>query len=198
MAMTKAVWEMISQLKRKMNQKIRNDSPGARRFPAGFTFVELMLVAVLVLVIVVLNVPRIRATFTGLEVYNFSRKTAGLMRYAQSKAIAEGEKTLFVYERAKDPEKNSKFSLARDVISEFPPDKKRIIIDERYSLLIPTKIKIEFRSSPQVNSKDNLITFNPDGSIQGPELLVYNEARKFKIIAQGIIGRVQIIEETGN
>jgi len=144
----------------------------------GFTFVELMLVIVLIAVMVLLASPRFRSTFGKLEVINFSKKLSSLMRYAQSRAIGEREKLYLVY---KTDSSGSFFSLERD----DPLEKKRMPLKGRYRLSVGSSIKIEMEG--------NIVVFYPDSSIEGQEIIIYNDFQKSKIITTGGgIGRIYI------
>ncbi|MCM8779518.1 MAG: hypothetical protein NC834_07055 [Candidatus Omnitrophica bacterium] len=156
----------------------------------GFTFVELFLVILLIGVIVLLALPRFRPTFSSLELLNFSRKVSSLMRYAQSKAIAEGEVIYFLHN-----EKDNFFFLTRD----SPESKEREILEKKFFLSIPESIKVVFSEAKE-------FVFLPDGSIdfverkdpmQFAKIIIAHkneEFPKFQIIPQGIIGKI-VLEE---
>lgn len=155
----------------------------------AFTFVELMLVVVLISFIAVLSTPRMRSAFSNLDIYNFTNKVASLMRYAQSKAIAELKRVYLVYEPPLD-KKRGNFYLAGDDENSSTENGERIILEERYSLTVPVTINVNFSTI----DSDNVIVFNTDGSIDGPRVIVYNDKRKFQLKAGGGIGRVEVKE----
>ncbi len=157
-------------------------APCAMTGRRAFTFIELMLVVVLVSFIAVLSAPRMRSAFNNLEVYNFANKVASLMRYAQSKAIAELKKVYLIYKPPLDKKRGS-FYLAEDVIGEND-------MEGRYNLTVPVTININFKPS----ESNNAIAFNTDGGINGPQVIVYNNKRKFQLRAGGGIGRVEVTE----
>jgi prepilin-type N-terminal cleavage/methylation domain-containing protein len=173
-------------------------APCAMTEKRAFTFIELMLVIVLVSFIAVLSVPRMRSAFNNLEVYNFTNKVASLMRYAQSKAIAELKRVYLIYEPPLEKERG-RFRLAGDDEDTFAEKGERIIFEERYSLSVPVTININFKPSKSYNAikpleSDNAIVFNTDGSINGPQVIVYNDKRKFQLTAGGGIGHVEVTE----
>ncbi len=154
---------------------------------SGFTFVELMLVIVLVAAMIALAAPRLRPAFAKLEVVNFSKRISALMRYAQSRAVAGGENIYLGY-RA-DQAEGRNFSLEKD--DPASPGDKRIRLEERYRLFVPDSIRVEI--SPPSGKEPPVLIFYPSSAIRGPEIVVYNEFQKAKIFAQeGGIGRVFI------
>ena len=166
-------------------------APRAMTGRRAFTFIELMLVVVLVSFIAVLSAPRMRSAFNNLKVYNFANKVASLMRYAQSKAIVELKRVYLVYEPSSDKERGN-FYLAEDIVGKNK-------LEERYSLFVPVTININFKPSEGDNAiqpleNDNAIVFNTDGSINGPQVIVYNDKRKFQLTAGGGIGHVEVTE----
>ncbi|MCX5657339.1 MAG: hypothetical protein NTZ48_03830 [Candidatus Omnitrophica bacterium] len=183
------------------NNLFMNKTKSRPRAMAGrgaFTFVELMLVVVLISSIAVLSTPRMRSAFNNLEVYNFTKKVASLMRYAQSKAIAELKKVYLIYEPPLD-KKRGNFYLAGDDENAVGENGKRIILEERYSLSVPVTININFKRLENDNvvqplESGNVIVFNTDGSIDGPQVVVYNDKRKFQLRAGGGIGHVEVQE----
>lgn len=166
----------------------------------GFTFVELMLVIVLIGVMIVLAAPRMRSTFSGLEVAGFAKKTAALMRYAQSKAIAEREMIYLIYKERGQTEKEMVFYLAKYDSPPPPQEKKLSPVDERYNLVVPSAITININKEnppgpPDNLPKDAVSAFSPDSTIQGAKIIISNEVQKFKIVTtQGGIGRISIEE----
>ncbi|MCM8765675.1 MAG: hypothetical protein NC920_02365 [Candidatus Omnitrophica bacterium] len=154
-----------------------------KRCSLGFTFVELFLVLILIAVIILLSLPRFRPTFQSLELLNLSKKLSSLMRYAQSRAIAEG-KPLYLFYRK---EKNT-FMLTEDP----PEEKERKVLEQRFLLSLPENVKVE--------TKDFI--FYPEGRIDivktkeedKAEIVLSNEITRFKITAQGAMGKIEIEE----
>ncbi|MCM8784152.1 MAG: hypothetical protein NC818_05220 [Candidatus Omnitrophica bacterium] len=154
----------------------------------GFTFIELFSIILLITFLVTIAIPRFRSTFSTLELANFSKKISTLLRFAQSKAIAEGVEIYFLKEKnllflTKDPPQNTSGG--------------REILEGRFSLTIPQAIKVIFSGARE-------FVFRHDGSIdfierdkessQSPKIIVSNERTKFQIIPQGVIGRITLEE----
>jgi Tfp pilus assembly protein FimT len=59
----------------------------------GLTFIELILVAIIIAVLVGLSTPLFKTSFSGLQLKRSCQKLVQLMRYAQAKSIAEREVT---------------------------------------------------------------------------------------------------------
>jgi len=67
----------------------------------GFTLLELVLVAAILIIVSALAVPRFRKTFDFLQLQNFASDTVSFARYAQAKAITDGK----IYKLVFDTEK---------------------------------------------------------------------------------------------
>jgi len=146
---------------------------------------ELFFVILIILIILFFAIPRFRLTFTSLELANFSKKVSSLMRYAQSRAIAEGIKIYFL-------KNDDNFILTKD--SSEISNKKREILDGKFSLAIPGKINVRLEMKEIIFHPDGRIELKEPNSNNKPGIILSNEVNKFKIVATGEIGKI-IIEE---
>lgn len=82
----------------------------------GFTLLELIFVAAILIIVVTLAIPRFGKTFNFLQLQNFASDTVSFARYAQAKAITDGKiyrlafnlekKTLSIESRVESEEKD--------------------------------------------------------------------------------------------
>ena len=162
-----------------------------RRFLSltGFTFIELMLVVVLIGIMVGISTPIFRRTFGHLQLDNTSHNLAKLMRYAQQRAVVErqahrirfdsGKRTYWLeIEKAKeDPLLASKG---------FVPIKGRF--GKRY--LIPRGVVVAFKEEGAT-----AVTFYPDGQADKVTLYISDrKANSYTLTTARRIGYVKVVE----
>ena len=159
----------------------------ARSKRPGFTFIELMLVAILIGVIVGISTPIFRRTFGHLQLDNTSHNIAKLMRYAQQRAIVER----LAHRLKFDPERSA-YWLEVENVGEGPlPARKGFTsikgrFGKRYS--IPGGISVNFREEVSA------ITFYPDGQVDKVALYVSDQRKTYTLITERRIGRVKLLE----
>lgn len=150
---------------------------------AAFTFVELMLVAILIGVLATLSVPMFRRTFQDLQLGNTSQNMATLCRYANQKAIIERS----VYRLNLEP-RRGKFWLTQCALGPSSgEDFKRLggRLGKVYS--VPAGITLEC----QVKN----IAFYPDGSADKASIQLTNLNKKSLVLTtEKSRGYIKVIE----
>ncbi|MDP3786864.1 MAG: prepilin-type N-terminal cleavage/methylation domain-containing protein [Candidatus Omnitrophota bacterium] len=135
---------MISQIKMRPSRKSK------RR---GFTLLELIFVAVILIIITALTVPQFRGTFDYLQLQNLVSDVVSFARYAQAKAITGAEINRLVFDMEKK-------SLGIDTYAgvETGDEGAKEIWERIKYRAIPDFISIELQDSR------NAVKFYPDGT----------------------------------
>lgn len=135
---------MISQIKMR---------PSRRSKGRGFTLLELIFVAVILIIITALTVPQFRGTFDYLQLQNLAFDVVSFARYAQAKAITGAEINRLIF----DTEKKS---LGVDTYAgvETGDEGAKEIWERIKYRAIPDFISIELQDSR------NAVKFYPDGT----------------------------------
>lgn len=126
----------------------------------GFTFVEIMLVVLLLAIIAGLALPNFRQTYAGLKLKTASEDLANLMRYAQSRAVTRGHKIQLEFQEG--------FSgyLLKENVAVSPEKENYERIKGRFGRRFSFPVAIEAEAS------QNQIIFYPDGSIDKSYIVV--------------------------
>ncbi len=147
----------------------------------GFTFIELTLVAIIILILVGLSTPLFRKSFRSSLVNDTSQRLVQLMRYAQARAVAERELCRINFDFAKGT-----FWLSvqdQGVADGF----KRIEAKWGKIIKVPKGISIK--------AKAPFITFYPDGNSDRTTIKISNsEGKTLAVTAKRHISYVQIKE----
>lgn len=156
---------------------------------AGFTFIELVLVTIIILVLVGLSTPLFRKPFRGIQLKNTCQDLVQLMRYAQARAVAERR-----FCRVNFNFDSNKFWLTIQSDSdplEFKPLKERW----GKTLRAPEGIFIDGELEGKIDDETSFITFYPDGSSDKAKIKISdNKGRTFSITTQRNIGYVKVEE----
>ncbi|MFH1246100.1 MAG: hypothetical protein V1662_06430 [Candidatus Omnitrophota bacterium] len=145
----------------------------------GFTFIELILVAVVILVLLGMGTPLFRGAFTGVQLQDSCQRLVQLMRWTQAKSITERR----VYRVNFDFEKGAFWLTAQD----SQDNKKFSRITGRWAKTnkLPEGITVE--------GEDAILTFYPDGTADKESIrLCDQQGNGFTITAKRRIGYVQI------
>ncbi|UCB56655.1 MAG: prepilin-type N-terminal cleavage/methylation domain-containing protein [Candidatus Omnitrophota bacterium] len=86
---------------------------------SGFTFIELVLVTLIILIVAGLAAPLFRRPFSSIQLKNTSQGIVNLLRYAQARSIAEREIQRIDFDNFKIPEGIS-ISSESDFINFYP------------------------------------------------------------------------------
>ena len=153
----------------------------------GFTFIEILLVVVLLGVLVAVSVPNLQASFKTLLLKDTAQDMATLMRYAQSRAIVKKTTIEFVYD-----------DLARSYAL-FQSDGGQDLDDGQRELKrISGKRGRDFRIPSEIECKttDSRITFTPDGKMSYSRLYLCLSEKCMTVSTQDQAGRVLLLEGT--
>ena len=155
----------------------------------GFTFIELMLVAILIGVIVGISTPIFRRTFGHLQLDSTCHNIAKLMRYVQQRAVVERGAYRLKFDSSRrtywlEVERAEEGPLLKS--KGFEPVKGRF--GKRYP--IPRGISVTFREEMA-----SAITFYPDGQADKVALYITDKKGKsYTLITERRIGRVKLVE----
>lgn len=135
----------------------------------GFTFIEILLVVVLLSIVAVLAAPNFSNTYYNFLLSDTSHNLTYLMRYAQARAIAE--RTIF---RLNFDTENSKYWLTKETNPE----------EEQFKN-VEGKLGRIFKISEQLKLECDLdaINFYPDGRIDKTNIYLNNKNEKFFTIS---------------
>lgn len=147
---------------------------------AGFTLLELMLVAVIMLVLVTISTPLFKRTYEDLRLTSSAKEIASVMRFCRERAIFE-RKTFILNI---DTEKKTYQVFAEDEDNEEP-----LPLKSRWGRIfrIPDGIDVE------VDVKE--IDFFPDGSTTPVSIYLTNkEGKAFTILIERDTGFVRVYD----
>nr|WP_067294598.1 GspH/FimT family pseudopilin [Marinobacterium profundum] len=151
----------------------------------GFTLLELLLVLVLATLMLSLVVPRFAAVVPGVELKSTAQKTASLLRYARSRAMAESRLIAI--------ELDSQAHTLRLSHSDAPvvlPDSIELSVSDTGNLALGHEILPP--SAVNASMPGPSIRFYPDGSSSGGSLLLSGPSGHYRIDVDWLTGRVQI------
>lgn len=148
---------------------------------AGFTFIELVLVTVIILILVGLSTPLFKRPFSSIQLRNTCQDLVQLMRYVQTKSIAERKFCRINF----DFEKGIFWPTVQD---DTQPEKfVKIKGSQGMPFKVPLGISIEGESS--------FIAFYPDGTSDKADIKISDTRGKtFTVTTQRNTGYVKIEE----
>lgn len=156
---------------------------------AGFTFIELMLVAILIGVIVGISTPIFRRTFGHLQLDNTSHNLAKIMRYAQQRAIVERQPYRLKFNSSK---RAYWLEVAKAEVDPLLASKGFVPIKGRFGKRypIPRGTVVTFKEEDAT-----AITFYPDGQVDKVTLYLSDQkANTYTLTMAGRIGYVKVVE----
>jgi len=140
-----------------------------RRTHSAITFIELLLVIVVIGILIGISVPRFRKTFNHLQLDSFSRELQTFMNYLRQRSIVEGK---LIYLNI-DSDTGEYWAEVKDVKNRLRTYK------------IPTKIRIE--------TQQKQIIFYPDGSIDKVTIgLIGSDNQKVTLTTKGVFGGIKL------
>jgi prepilin-type N-terminal cleavage/methylation domain-containing protein len=150
----------------------------------GFTFIELILVAIIISVLAGLTTPLFRKPLRSIRLKNTCRNLVHLMRYAQAKSIAERKLCRINL----DLQQGAFWLTEQDEDGSFSADGfERLQGTWGRVVYLPDGISL--------SAEAPLITFYPDGSSDRVKLKIFaGEEEHFAITAQRNIAYVQVEE----
>lgn len=152
-----------------------------RKFKAGFTFIELVLVSIIIMVLVGLSAPVFKKPFNKIQLKNTSQDIAQLMRYLQTKAIAERR----LYRINFDYQENIFWPTAQSQL--HPADFEKMKERQGKTKRLADGLSLEGETS--------FITFYPDGSSDKAKIVISDTSgESLSICTQKHIGYVKVEE----
>lgn len=144
----------------------------------GFTLLELIFVAAILIFIATLAIPQFRRSFNFLGLQNFVSDVASFARYAQAKAIMEGKVTRLAFDI------DNKYLR----IESTPDDKKW---EAEKSKPIPDFISIDLQGI------ENGIKFYPDGTADKASINIgIPSGKSYTVSTESATGYVKVEELT--
>ncbi len=165
----------------KMKRRTPNRVFAPRHNGAGFTLIELVIVAAIILVLAAVSTPLFRAAYSNLEIKDSAYSIEKMMRYAETSAVMEER----AYKIAFDFEKRAYWLLAQD-----PKDPKEVFekAEGRFGekFFLPKGLSL-------AGDKDEVI-FLPNGRSTKATVSVIDKVKKkgFDIKNSGRPGRIEI------
>ncbi len=156
---------------------------------AGFTLLELLVVLVLATLMLSLVVPRFAAVVPGVELKSTAQKTASLLRYARSRAMAESRLITF----SLDPEAHGLRLSGRDEPVLLPATLSLTLSDEG-SLALGNEILMPQAAGTSLPAPS--IRFYPGGGSSGGSLLLSGPSGRYRIEVDWLTGGVHIDDGT--
>lgn len=152
---------------------------------AGFTLIELALVAVVILIIISMSVPLFRKTFLRLELNNAALNIAKIIRFAEGRAITEGN----IFKINFDFNKKT-YWLTQN--SDSAPGAFKNLKNDRFGAIftLPQNIGIK--------GEKNYAVFYPDGRSDKITIILNSPEDTLYINSLGKAGYVSISEEKIN
>ena len=162
-------------------RKLFSNRAKGRSFLTGFTFIELILVAVIILVLIGVSVPIFRSSSSSAHLKAVSQNLAQLMRYAQAKSIAERKlvRVNFDFEQGA-----FWLSVQGGAVTDTDTFER---IEGRWGTVV------EAPEGITISGETPFITFYPDGSSDKTKIKIYNKAGEaFSVTAQRSISYVEV------
>ncbi len=156
---------------------------------AGFTLLELLVVLVLATLMLSVVMPRFAAVLPGVELKSTTQKTASLLRYARSQAMAESR----LIEFGLDREAHAVRLSHRAELVPLPEDIELTLSDEG-SLALGNEILVPLTEGEAASGPS--IRFYPDGSSSGGRLLLRGDSGQYEILIDWLTGKVSIDDGT--
>ena len=156
-------------------------NPLPKRTKAGFTFIELMLVTVIIGIIISISTPLFQRTFDAIQLENLAANLTKLMQYSREKAIVERLQYRIVFDIYRG---QYRLEVEEDPLNN-PGEFYRLKSRWGKENSIPEGISLEMEK--------NAINFYPDGRISQSTIYLTNKNGKtYTLITERTLGRVQI------
>ena len=147
---------------------------------AGFTFIELIIIAIIISVLIGLSTPQFKKTFAYFELENFVKNIYFLCNYLQSASVSQGK--LYRLTLSQETNEFKSFFLGQDgqwIIAKTGTVK---------SYKIPKEITLEI-----IPLDKSEVFFYPDGSTDNIEIVFKNHlGYERALVMKGITGGIKI------
>lgn len=169
-----------------------------RNRPAGFTLIELIIVAAIILVLVAVSSPLFRATFRDLELRDTAYNLSKLIKYGQQRAIIEEKRYQLLFDFDKGAyrllvESEESEELETEVEGEFVQKVKWENLEGRFGEYFYLPDGVKFKAAEE--EQDNTITFLPNGRCNKITFYIVGEKNKtIEIKTSGRAGYVEVSE----
>ncbi|MFH1655809.1 MAG: prepilin-type N-terminal cleavage/methylation domain-containing protein [Candidatus Omnitrophota bacterium] len=161
---------MILLTGRKQIRRIKsNSTPTPKSLLRGFTFIELLLVVIILGAIVGLSVPRFSKTYSNLLLSDKSHNLTYLMRYAQARSIAERTNYSLNFDQAR-----SRYWLMKRSDSQ---DNEFVRLQGKFGRVF------NINENLKLDCESEIIIFYPDGKMDKVNIYLSNSNNKFYTIS---------------
>ena len=173
--------------------------------PKGFTLIELIIVLVIVSIMAAMVSPAISRSLASLQLKTAARKVAAALRYARTQAIARAEdyQAVFSFDErqvtispaeSEGEESGEEKALPEAEGAQKPQEQEKPKV---YTLPEEVKFLELVAGEEEVNSGSATITFRPNGSSEGGEVILSDaaEKREYRIVVSFLTGAVEVKEK---
>ena len=145
----------------------------------SLTFIELLIVVIIIGILIGVSLPNLTKTFNNLQLNNFSRELQTFMNYLHERSIVEEK---IIYLKVDNEKKKYWAETQREA------EQTRL---KGYT--IPEALTIEVETESQ-EFPQNQIRFFPDGSIDKVTIDVVNQdSQKMTLTTKGVFGGVKLL-----
>ncbi len=145
-----------------------------KSLPKAFTFIELLIVVIIIGVLVGLAVPNFRSTFSSAQADSFSRQLQSYMNYLRDKSVVE-QKVIYLDINTEKKEYSAWMQGAAEPF-------------KTYTFSQDISVEISKKS----NAESPEIYFYPDGRIDKMDLTVTAGNNNIVLTTEGVFGKVKI------
>ena len=173
--------------------------------PKGFTLIELIIVLVIVSIMAAMVSPTISRSLASLQLKTAARKVAAALRYARTQAVAQAKdyQAVFSFDEREvtvsPAESEGEESGEEKALPEEGGTQQSQEQEKPKVYTLPEEVKfLEFvAGEEEVNSGSTTITFRPNGSSDGGEVVLSDEAekREYRIVVSFLTGAVEVKEK---
>jgi type II secretion system protein H len=172
----------------------------------GFSFIELMVVLVILSLSISLVTPSLSRFLRTVELKGAAKKVSGVLRYCRSEAVRKG----LVYQvffdsdlreirvQSKEPPEMKKEDVKKEEVKREEIKKEGEVYKKIYSLPDGIQIKKVDMASPQSSTDLQALEFYPNGGSNGGSILLDGQDRNgFQIEVHFLTGMVKIMSVEG-
>ncbi len=162
------------------------------RIERAFTFIELLIVILILGVILAISLPLSIKSFRSLQLVDTTRSITSIMRYIQNKSILERKIYSFNFDTV-----DFRYSVSVKTDGKFEEFKEiKTSLLSKKSLGPNLKIdSLVVKQDDFLDKEKSSIYFYPDGSIDEARLILCNSLNEQIIIKTNLSGKVNVIKE---